>query len=197
MRPFEKLGYTAAACALLVLTFSIIGPRAVKAAVATLVQVSNTSANPVPTVELGNPGRIPYRVAQPPYNCDVQPVCLMQFPTVPAGHRLVIQHVSGGLDMIYTPTNVSMTLSTSTTLLSNFFAPVAGPFGGGIYLSYFDQPVLGYVDAGDAPQLNMVIGSPATYGAQQAFFAKAAMQVVLSGYELDCTIAACAPIATQ
>jgi hypothetical protein len=47
-----KLGFLAAACALLVATFSIIGPKVVKAAVATLVQVVNTSANPVPTQEI-------------------------------------------------------------------------------------------------------------------------------------------------
>ena len=56
MRPIVKLGYLAGACALLVATFSIIGPPAVRAAVATLVQVVNTTANPVPNADVNGPG---------------------------------------------------------------------------------------------------------------------------------------------
>jgi hypothetical protein len=50
MKPLARLGYLAAACALLVTTFAIIGPRTAHALVATLVQVVNTNANPVPVV---------------------------------------------------------------------------------------------------------------------------------------------------
>ena len=50
MKPLARLGYLAAACAILVTTFAIIGPRTAHALVATLVQVVNTSANPVPVV---------------------------------------------------------------------------------------------------------------------------------------------------
>lgn len=56
MKPLAKLGYLAAACALLVATFSIIGPRAVRAAVATLVQVANTTEQPVPNLDMNTPG---------------------------------------------------------------------------------------------------------------------------------------------
>jgi len=52
MKPIVRLGYLAAACALLVTTFAIIGPRTVHAIVATLVQVVNTSANPAITQDI-------------------------------------------------------------------------------------------------------------------------------------------------
>jgi hypothetical protein len=45
----QKLGFLAAACALLVATFAVIGPQAVHAVVATLVQVSNPAAAPALT----------------------------------------------------------------------------------------------------------------------------------------------------
>lgn len=57
MKPLTKLGYLAAACALLVTTFAMIGPRAVRAAVATLVEVSNTTANPIPNKNVDEPAR--------------------------------------------------------------------------------------------------------------------------------------------
>jgi hypothetical protein len=57
MKPFAKLGYLAAACTLLVATFAMIGPRAVRAAVATLVQVSNTTADPIPNSSVDEPAR--------------------------------------------------------------------------------------------------------------------------------------------
>lgn len=38
MKPIARLGYLAVACALLVTTFAIIGPRAVRAVVATLIR---------------------------------------------------------------------------------------------------------------------------------------------------------------
>jgi len=52
MKPITKLGYFAAACAMLMATFAIIGPRTAHALVATLVQVTNTTANPVPTQDV-------------------------------------------------------------------------------------------------------------------------------------------------
>jgi hypothetical protein len=44
MKPIAKLGYLAAACALLVTTFAIIGPRVVRAAVATLIRDQDNAA---------------------------------------------------------------------------------------------------------------------------------------------------------
>ena len=52
MKPFVRLRYLAAACGLLVTTFTIIGPRAAHAIVATLVQVANTPANPAHTQDV-------------------------------------------------------------------------------------------------------------------------------------------------
>jgi len=102
MKLLQKLAFLAAACALLVATFSIIGPRAVKAAVATLVQVVNTPASPVPNADVNAPGEEPFQT-QLCFSLGSN-VC----PTSPPGDfvvpattsdgvsikRLVIEHIS-------------------------------------------------------------------------------------------------------
>ncbi len=113
MKPWAKLGYLAAACALLITTFSIIGPRAVRAAVATLVQVVNTSANPIPTVATDNPALTPFSqdcFFAPASNTSIS-TCLV---AVPAGEEVVVQTVS----LFANPTNSDTALQTQvlTTL---------------------------------------------------------------------------------
>lgn len=60
MKPLVRLGYLAAACALLVATFAIIGPRTARALVATLVQVTNTTAQPVLSRDVDNSAYEPF-----------------------------------------------------------------------------------------------------------------------------------------
>ena len=61
MKLLQKLGFFAAACALLVVTFAVIGPQAVHAVVATLVQVANGPTNPVPNADVNAPGEEPFQ----------------------------------------------------------------------------------------------------------------------------------------
>jgi hypothetical protein len=55
----------------------------------------------------------------------------------------------------------------------------------------FDQPVLVYIDSSTSVQVEMILAGSGS------FFTAAEQLLVVTGYELDCTVAACAPIATQ
>jgi hypothetical protein len=189
MKVLQKLGFLAAACALLVATFSIIGPRAVRAAVATLVQVVNTTANPVITSRMDDPGRIPYQsIANP--ECTAAAVsCIFSFSAVPAGHRLVVQHVMG-----------SLLLNSAASRLSAIalLYPTSGPvvriasvnglqLTGVSTINDFDQSVLFYVDASQQVSWTVSVAGTTFFGPGST--------VTMVGYLLDCVAGPCAPIA--
>jgi len=90
-RVATSLGYVILAAALV----SVLAPKTTHAIVATLVQVANTSANPVPTSDVNNPDRATILIlscqglSQGSYghlDCDPD-------STVPAGQRFVINRV--------------------------------------------------------------------------------------------------------
>jgi hypothetical protein len=78
------------------------------------VQLGNSPSSPIPTCALDEPGRIPF-VAYSSNTCSGTG-CDYTFPTVRAGHRVVLQHVSASLAF----------LAPSPTAL---FAAVDGGFG--------------------------------------------------------------------
>lgn len=74
------------------LVFTLLAPKAAHAIAATLVQVTNTSANPVPNKDVDQQGRLLYQYYS---NCtSTNGTCTITYPAVPAGQRLIIQHVS-------------------------------------------------------------------------------------------------------
>ena len=77
--------------------------------------------------------------------------------------------------------------SVSNSFITSFFAPIVSPF----VFTTFDQPVLFYVDSGDHVTVEVFIGENAFAGESTSQF------VTLTGYEVDCVVATCAPIATQ
>lgn len=86
MKPLAKLGYLAAACAVLVTTFAMIGPRAVQATVAALVRdVDNRDRATIESLSCN--------VINPPMHLGFFQ-CSPSF-TVPAGQRFVIDEVDG------------------------------------------------------------------------------------------------------
>jgi len=78
---------------------------------------------------------------------------------------------------------VEVVVSTPTAVLSTFAPPVFGTTNQGFA---FDQPVLGFVDAGSTVTVFI-----STNGS----FNQAASDFVVSGYLIDCTVNQCAPIA--
>jgi hypothetical protein len=124
-----RFGFLVLACALLTATFSIIGPRVVKAAVATLVR------------DVDNPARAPFVGA-----CGAVAVPFPDTPrcaiTALADQRLVVDFVSaeadsnpGGLAVVaidYTSHGVSA---------RHYFSPVSGGVKqGGFSVSTFSSP---------------------------------------------------------
>lgn len=92
MKPLAKLGYLGAACALLIATLSIIGPRAARAAAAALVQVTNTAANPalIESVDAKNAFQTSFGFNSVGIGSASQSV------VIPAGERLVVDFISIG-----------------------------------------------------------------------------------------------------
>jgi hypothetical protein len=135
------------------------------------------AAPPLPVREVDDPGRIAYESEQSiGAGQDVVP-----FPKVPAGHRLVIQHVSADLHFQSVVSAQVEVLVTGGQGFSSFLAPFSQN------LTDFDQLVQLYADAGEAPVVQLV---PDGGGTQVSFGT-----LKLTGYLLDCTVAPCAPIA--
>jgi hypothetical protein len=162
------------------------GTGTAQAVVSTLVSVVNPSTSPVPISNVNDPGRVAYQAQVPTLQgCNAANDCTYKFPTVPAGHRVVVQHISGEDELIGQPTyfKVFASLSSGGFPISSFLPPLLTA-----QEDYeFDQPVSFYVDSGDSVQVELRSNS--------AFAGMGA--VTLTGYEVDCTVAACAPIATQ
>jgi hypothetical protein len=110
MKPFAKLGYLAAACTLLVATFAMIGPRAVRAAVATLVQVSNTTADPIPNSSVDEPARHVWTASCTEASATNFLFCTT--PPTPANEEVVVQAET--YSFLGSPTNTFASLGTST-----------------------------------------------------------------------------------
>jgi len=168
------------------------GTGTARAVVSTLVSVVNSDASPVPTssVNVTDPGRIAYQATVNNGGGCVGSSCPFLFPAVASGHRVVVQHIAGVLDFNTVPTNISvLVVNGAGAFITQFFAPIPTGFG----FSAFDQPVLFYIDSLQQAEVGVSLtGNGAT------FLGDGASQIVtLTGYELDCTVAACAPIATQ
>jgi hypothetical protein len=162
------------------------GTGTAQAVVASLVEVVNPGTSPVHTSSVDDPGRIPYRVTiDMSTQCNGGDVCLFVSPVVPAGHRVVVEHVSSrtGADTTSAPAIVDVYAGDQTTPIVTSFYISSGAAG-----IAFDQPVLLYIDSSNS--VTILIGFVGAHFSSL-------VNLTLIGYELDCTVAACAPIATQ
>lgn len=148
------------------------------------VNVANPATAPVLAVNLNDPGRVPFQSMHPVITPLGNHQFGVPFGTVPDGHRLVVQHVSGQVFFGDSPTPVTVLLTklTADTQLRSIF-PVPNS-------QAFDQPVLVYYDAGENP-LVIITTDP-----QSEFFEPTKFGgVTLTGYLVDCNIGPCAAIA--
>jgi hypothetical protein len=136
-------------------------------------------AQPNQVRDIDDPGRIPYQSTLPG---TPGPLFQFVFPAVPAGHRLVIQHISGNLHFNAIPTSPAAEAIVLVTGGGSAFAPTFAR-----NLANFDQLVQLYVDGGDAAQVTVNPVSANTQ-ALSGF-------LTLTGYLLDCTATPCAKIA--
>lgn len=154
------------------------------------VNVANTSAQPVPSVRIDEPGRIAYQSqVDKSGSCISGNTCFFEFGSVPAGHRVVIQHISGLVSFTGTTNAIWVLLNNgSGAPVSSFFAPQVPT----VSFSAFDQTVQAYFDPaafGGLIEVQVTLLGGSFPGGGQV------EGITLSGYELDCNVAPCAPIA--
>lgn len=184
------LGFGGLALAALLVTMAV--PKVAHAVVATLVQVSNTTANPAITSNMDNPGRVAYQSTQFGTS-SVGPGATelgfgVTFPAVPANHRLVVEHVilqayllGSGPTLVFLQDDIG-----ELTPLSAFFAPSAQILGQNSVA--VDSPVLVYYDQFQVPEVQVSNGAGFVFQNNPPVF-------TLTGYMLDCSAAPCSAIA--
>ena len=155
------------------------------------VQVGNSPSNPVLMRVMDDPGRIPY-VSQAFKVCTGPLFCFLPFPAVPAGHRVVIQHVSGNLIVSSGATGtITAFMGNAAINQIQFTVPIPPPnpplSGNNVV---FDQPVLYYVDGGQSLTVSLFPDPLFNTG-------NGTQSLTVVGYELDCNAAPCSAIATQ
>jgi hypothetical protein len=143
---------------------------------------------------LDDRGRIPYQsVVDMTGKCPAtigppEPECSFNFPVVPAGRRLVVQHVSGIIQITGLPPLISVGfvvpgLSPSSV---SFLVPFVNL--NGIVLSEFDQQVLVFYDQNQPPSVTVTPGSGTFVNPNNI------QLITLTGYLLDCAVASCESI---
>ena len=147
------------------------------------VDVVNPATNPALTSSVDDPGRKAYESS---VSCvDLGIACEAKFPTVPQGHRLVIQHISAGLLFVGVPQVVEVvSVGSPNQGFSGFFVPPSANLDNIL----FDQAVLQYFEEGSTPAVQITgVGVRFQEGTQP---------VAMTGYLLTCNAATpCAPIA--
>ena len=174
--------------ALLALLMALVVPKA-RAVVATLVQVVNTTSNPVPNLDTERNARIPYQSSLALPDCVVHGYyCQFNFATVPAGYRLHAQNFSAFLNYNSGATAAPVAgLVTPTGLIG--LPGVLGPAPPFVELGIFgviNQPVTAYFNAGSQPQASVfgnLVNSP-----------EVPQEATLSGYLEDCAVTSCPAI---
>ena len=177
------------------LLIAALAPKATHGIAAALVLVANTAASPAIVSNMNDPGRIPYQAqvdGSTTANCWGGG-CSFAFAPVPAGHRLVILHVSAFIqaEPKSAPARASvekMTTSGTYIDLSFFLLTVQDTLSGDNEFQ-FDQQVLNYVDAGETPFVVVNTNIDVASGSGEV--------ASLFGYMLDCTAAPCSAIVTQ
>jgi hypothetical protein len=166
----------AASLSLAVISLSLLAPKTVHALAATLVQVANTSTNPVISQDVDSPGRIPYYQTAYCSNLGGN-VCAANFNAVPANTRLVVQYISSGID------TATPLLSASFNLPGNISIPILHTLqstdsqGNRFYVA--SQPMTYYYEPNTAPYYLEV--------AQPGSNASIAGNVTLVGYYVNLT----------
>jgi hypothetical protein len=150
--------------------------------------VRNPATMPALTSSIDDPGRVPYEGAVTGGTCSPT-FCESVFASVPQGHRLVVQRISGFASLLSSPGFVNLNAGSSTKEFVEFLVTVPTPLNSnGVAVSGFNEPVLFYLDAGSTPRVSAF---PITGSANIS----AVTIISLAGYLLDCTSSPCAPIA--
>jgi len=161
--------------------------KAAHAVVATLVEVVNTTANPVPNLDTERNARIPYEsIIFVSVSAGVGSTSPLPFTTVPAGYRLVAQSVSASLTLANAATAPFCSLASVTNPALVLGLPgTVGPALGVSRPAGFTDQITAYFDAGDTPQITLT-----------ADFKGGSVEdsLSLTGYLENCAITGCPAI---
>jgi hypothetical protein len=145
--------------------------------------IVNNATQPVPVALVGEPHQAPFSYDQVGTCNDYN--CFMDFPVVPAGKRLVIQHVGAIARPSAATTIVDLAeLVTNNTedpnygVRNTFGMTLIGQVGQNIIANTYgmNQPVLAFVNAGSYARITL-----STRNGGNVFFS----QATISGYMVD------------
>jgi hypothetical protein len=170
---------------------SFFTARRIEAQYSSPVKVVNSTSAPALNSSVDDHGRIPYQSQsnQSTTDCTNASSCIFPFPPVPAGHRLVLERVTGSI-FTQNPTAVEVrvcavalcqTGGSGNDVMADF--RIGSP---SVINPSFNEPILGYIDAGSAPTIVVFLEGSFTGNSPHYY---------LAGYLLDCAAAPCAPIA--
>jgi hypothetical protein len=166
-------------------TVTISGTPTVKATVA------NTASNPVPSLDLAKVSRIPYESTKQPfstctsvgvYNCD------FFWPLPPAGFRLVVENVSGYLQLASNATAPPLAFFVDDDAGKGTIWAFMGALGqlqGTATPASINQTTRAVFDSGDTGGVNMTVTANWSGSVQQF--------MTLSGYLENCAVTGCPP----
>jgi hypothetical protein len=158
----------------------LLVPKTAHAVVATLVQVVNTTSNPVPNLDTERIARRPYQ-SNSTQTCTTNP-CEFGFTPVPVGYRLVTQNFAGNFSLLSGSTSLYAYMTDSFSLAMGLPGAV-GPLTAGAVPAGFNQQLTTYFEAGRFP-LVLVYGN----------FNSGTQSVALTGYLENCSVTGCPAI---
>jgi len=165
---------------------TLAAPKSVHALVATLVQVANTSTNPVVAEDADRASRIPYQ-SQSAFDGSTPGACLTgpfpcsfnSFSAAPAGYRLVVQNIDALL-LVGNADPVPFGFVNGVgAQISTFIGTYAGH-----NFAVINQHVTSYHNAGDVPYVIITAD----------WYAGSSANVTLTGYLENCAVTGCPPV---
>ena len=163
----------------------ISGTPSVNIANTPTVNLLNSSTAPLHFLNVDEKGRIAYESRSDQTGICTGNLCNFSFPTIPVQHRLVVEHLSGAIDVQGVPTQVLVQMSSQSGGTITGFLPVLPSTP---HVVPLDRAVLFYVDAGQSFSGTVIVNGT-------TFFERAEQVIIATGYLLDCQTTACAVIA--
>lgn len=163
-------------------------PRVAHAITATMVQVVNTSTNPVQSADVEKLARIPYQSTYRTTTCVNVTNCFFQFTAAPPGYRLVVENISGIFELANNTTAPVTGLFEGSNFLNTFgFTSTNGQIFNGTVMSGVNQPTRMVFDSSEGNPVAFVYGDYPSIQGLPSF-------ITLSGYLENCSITGCPTI---
>lgn len=167
---------------------ALVTPKTAHALVATMVQVVNTSTNPVQSVDAEKIARIPYQSSYRTTTCTGVTNCFFSFTAAPSGYRLVVEHISGLFELSNSATAPPTGLIEGSSFLNVFaFTASNGQIFNGTIMAGVNIPVRMVFDTSEGNPVAFVYGNyPSITGLPSV--------MTLSGYLENCSVTGCPTI---